>query len=314
MDHNPMPAVERALVDRPSDELADLAGHSPDQQEQKAAFNELFRRLWPKSVQWAAAAGLENAGAEDAAVNGWLRVWRHRTAYRRRRGPYEPWLYTCVVRESRRSMRQNTGRRAREVSAWHLDSNPAEPFEPIEGRVLGHVWDALRELAAGKPHLLELIHMIGDGYRYDEIAEILHLAPGTVASSLFRARQAVAKHLADQGLVFLPCDQQESLARLGIKPVCQLLGGALYRLDIELGVFAGPRSGSAPPYAAYLCEGFHQRLWYYPPEHFQLFRRNDAPPWIGAKPLKWHNLLIYRAVECGTSPKSGRDAYGQSSA
>lgn len=307
-------ATGPAKGDRPSvcAQLAWVAGRDPDGRIQEDAFNALFRHLWCKTVCWAQAAGaLRGRLAEDAAVEAWIRAWRNRHQYDPRAGPYEPWLYTIVRREALRMNRREV-QRPRAEAAAHLLLPPMPGGAPdVDRGDLWWVWETLRQLGEVKPRYLEILQLIADGWGYEETAQALGVPLGTVASSISRAREFIAGGLATQNLILFP-EPQGVPGHPGLKQVCRVLGGVLYRCRNGSGLLVGPRRASPPPFASAVSIGFHARLWHYPPERFRIVD-HDTATYVPdeSRCIRWRSVIIEVLSTADVSGPSERDAHDQ---
>lgn len=171
--------------------------------EPRAAFEELLSQHLDALYRTALRlAGGDEADAEDllqqAALQAFLNVADLREA-KAARG----WLFTILVRTHLN--RERTRRRRAEVSAGDLDPaafeaalaawrRPATPAEELERRMLGErLTVALDKLAAPLRAVVWLVDV--EGFRQREVAEMLEIAEGTVASRLYRARHQLRAEL-----------------------------------------------------------------------------------------------------------------------
>ncbi|HEY4311339.1 MAG TPA: sigma-70 family RNA polymerase sigma factor [Pirellulales bacterium] len=107
---------------------------------------------------------------------------------------FGPWAYRIVTRCSGLWIRKQ--QRRRQVEANWAHSQPTEsPALESSGKadVVDTVRTALRQLPAEQLAILELRYV--EGFGIDQIAVALGIAPGTVKSRLFHARQVLREHI-----------------------------------------------------------------------------------------------------------------------
>lgn len=153
------------------------------------AWRELFRRHARAVYRWAVMLGLSPAEAEDAAQEVLVIAVRKIDACHDEAG-LAPWLYRItrhVVANARRK-------------AWFrrgvLEGTPPEPaFEHRTPESRENELSVRKCFRALTPRQREVL-MLSDveGYTREEIAEMLGIPPGTVASRLRLARAAFRGH------------------------------------------------------------------------------------------------------------------------
>ncbi|MEX2584091.1 MAG: sigma-70 family RNA polymerase sigma factor [Gemmatimonadota bacterium] len=124
----------------------------------------------------------DDAQAEDMAQEAWIRVFR---ALPRFRGDsrFTTWIHRIAVNAALCGQRR--GKRSRQVlqivaAVPDLAARRETPLLKLE------LETALDSLPAGMRRVL-VLHDV-EGYKHDEIAEMLGVAPGTCKSQLFKAR------------------------------------------------------------------------------------------------------------------------------
>ncbi|MFI7065147.1 sigma-70 family RNA polymerase sigma factor [Kribbella sp. NPDC050124] len=137
--------------------------------------------------------------AEDLAQEVFVRVFRHLHGYTS--GTFEGWLYRITQNLFLDQVRRRHGIRFEPFpDAFHLTTSPA-PDQDLEHRMFdADVRSALDELSPGALAAV-VLHDV-DGLTYDEIAAILGVRCGTVASRLHRARaqlRAALVHRSPRG-------------------------------------------------------------------------------------------------------------------
>jgi RNA polymerase sigma-70 factor (ECF subfamily) len=155
------------------------------------AFERLYRRHVARVTslaRWMLAPG----EAEDAVQDVFIRVWQKLDTFAGQ-SAFSTWLHRVAVNLMLRR-RQTAGvarqRYAPDDEPLHLVAAPAERPDlrvAIEG--------AVDRLPAGAREVFVLHDM--EGYKHEEIAEMLDVDPGTSRSQLHRARMLLRQHLAN---------------------------------------------------------------------------------------------------------------------
>jgi RNA polymerase sigma-70 factor (ECF subfamily) len=142
-------------------------------------FAEVYEACYPAVYRTVRGVVLDPGMAEDVTQDAFLKAYRARHRYRRT-GRVEAWLCTIAVREAISRLRwAGLQRRLLDRGRRH-----AEQSAPATG-----VADRLGELLAllsPKQRALVILHFL-HGYRYREIAVMLRVPEGTVASRLSQA-------------------------------------------------------------------------------------------------------------------------------
>lgn len=154
-----------------------LAGDEP-------AFRQLYRRHTPRLLALVLRfLGGHEADAEDVVQEAWLRA-TERLGQFRWEAAFGSWLSAIALNLAREHIRRQ-GRR-REVD-WPEEEPPAaEPLQRLEPHDLER---AIAALPQGYRAVL-VLHDV-EGYRHEEIAELMGVSVGTSKSQLFHARRAV---------------------------------------------------------------------------------------------------------------------------
>jgi RNA polymerase sigma-70 factor, ECF subfamily len=149
-----------------------------------ATFEAAVGPLWSSLVRRLVLVLGDRAAAEDVAQDAYLRAFR---SWDRFDGvDARAWLYTIALRlainEQRRHRRWLAAVRGTEPRPWSVPSDP-------------DLWAAVERLDVRTRAAL-LLNAV-DGYRQREIAAMLGVAEGTVASWLSRGRAALRADLDD---------------------------------------------------------------------------------------------------------------------
>ncbi len=143
------------------------------------------------------------ADAEDLLQDAALRAFEG-FASLRQEAAGKSWLFTILVRthlnrsRSARRRRENLASDLDEAAfetalgSWKAGPNPEEEMLARELRErIGNALDAL------EPWLRSVVHLVDvEGFPQREVARMLEIPEGTVASRLFRARRILREHLA----------------------------------------------------------------------------------------------------------------------
>jgi RNA polymerase sigma factor (sigma-70 family) len=160
-------------------------------------FEPLVRAYEPKALRLAIGMLGNAEDARDAVQEAFVKGFRGLNRFDSNRA-FGPWFFRILRNQCLDQLRSRAARFRMEV----LD-------EGIAGRALGEdpmgrrhgeaaearkrIWGALDRIPVDHREVLVLKEL--EGFRYDEIALVLDIPPGTVASRLFHARQSLRKAL-----------------------------------------------------------------------------------------------------------------------
>jgi RNA polymerase sigma-70 factor (ECF subfamily) len=139
------------------------------------AFDGLVARHWKPAWKAAYALTASHVAAEDAVQEAFVKALGRLETFDDAK-PFGPWLRRIAVNCALDELRSRRAARAREQ---RLD--PPSAQEPSED---GWLWAALAELRLDRRAPIVLHHVLG--YSFDEVAELLRLPRGTVASRASR--------------------------------------------------------------------------------------------------------------------------------
>ena len=132
------------------------------------------------------------ADAQDAAQETMLRAWRSLRAFRGG-SSIATWLFriahnVCLdfLRRPRARLERTSLEALRDEGFEPPDSQPTPESAYLTASEQARLREAIAALPPQQQALLSLRY--GDGMAYEQLAEALHMAPGTVKSSLSRAR------------------------------------------------------------------------------------------------------------------------------
>lgn len=142
--------------------------------------------------------------ARDAVQEAFVKAWNALARFDRRR-PFGPWFYQILRNHCRDMLRSRTSRFQIEVVDEHVEARPADaeagPERSRERNAAAEVlWRGLERV--GPEHREVLVLKELEGLRYPEIASILGIPEGTVASRLFHARRALRDALQELGVTY----------------------------------------------------------------------------------------------------------------
>jgi len=176
-------ARERVLSD------SDLIGESL---RSPAVFFELFDRHFQPLHRFLQARGVGD-GAADLAAETFVVAFRRRASFDRGRADARPWLFGIALNLARNEARSERRRlRALPSLVERPDATDADVVARLDSQAMP-LREALAGLAEDERDVLLLY--AGEELTYEEIADALGVAVGTVKSRLHRARTKVRAKL-----------------------------------------------------------------------------------------------------------------------
>lgn len=155
-----------------------------------AAFELLYQRAAGRIFALCLRMSGDRASAGELTHDAFVRAWERLPQYRGE-SAFTTWMHRLAVNLVLERFRSDRRREARVtlVEDDRTDYAVQSAFDPAAGDVLDRV-DLERAVAALPPNArtVFVLHDV-EGYRHDEIAERMHLAPGTVRAHLHRARK-----------------------------------------------------------------------------------------------------------------------------
>lgn len=164
-------------------------------------YEPLVRAYEPRALSAATAILGDGDAARDAVQDAFVRAYRALDDFDTSR-PFGPWFFGILRNRCRDLLRSRRARRERRRRA-------AEEVAPGPTRADARVDAARRDLRTTVRRALErvrpdereiLVLRDMEGFAYGEIAEILGIPQGTVASRLYRAREALRGVLEGMGV------------------------------------------------------------------------------------------------------------------
>ncbi|MEN8375292.1 MAG: sigma-70 family RNA polymerase sigma factor [Gemmatimonadota bacterium] len=164
-------------------------------------FEPLVRAYEPAALRVATGILGHPDEARDGVQEAFIKAWQAlpRFDVKRRFGP---WFFQILRNHCRDMIRGRRSRSNYEVKDERLEARPAgERASPERDRQRAATREVIRRALddLGEEHRDILILKEIQGFRYAEIAEILEIPEGTVASRLYHARRALKDALVELG-------------------------------------------------------------------------------------------------------------------
>lgn len=142
--------------------------------------------------------------ALDALQEAFVKVYDSLSRFDLRR-PFAPWFFRILRNQCRDMLRSRQARFKIEALDERLEFRPAGTATDPERRrqrsaARELLWKALEKLPEDHREVLVLKEL--EGFRYGEIAEILDIPEGTVASRLYHARRALKEVLEEMEVTY----------------------------------------------------------------------------------------------------------------
>ncbi|AIQ64171.1 RNA polymerase sigma24 factor [Paenibacillus stellifer] len=164
----------------------------------QVAFSELVTRYKGRVYRYAAGMLGDRSDAEDVTQEAFVKAYFSLDALDHDYA-FTSWLFRIVSNLCKDYLRKRG--KTRNAEAPPPDETIPDPSrsDPIGNLSLKISLDeALRHLSVDHREVLLLYDV--QGFRYDEIAELVHVPLGTVKSRLFAARMALRNELKEEGL------------------------------------------------------------------------------------------------------------------
>lgn len=139
--------------------------------------------------------------AHDALQEAFVKAFHNLERFDVKRA-FGPWFYQILRNQCRDMLRSRQSRQKVLARDEHLEARPADDSYSPERRrernaAKETVWEALEHIGDDHRDIIVLKEI--EGFRYHEIAEILEIPEGTVASRLYHARRALKEALEELG-------------------------------------------------------------------------------------------------------------------
>jgi RNA polymerase sigma-70 factor, ECF subfamily len=165
------------------------------------AFEELYDRYCYRAYRVAWCICHDDGRAEDAVQEGFMSIWRSRTAYRSQRGTVAAWLLTAVRHRAIDVSRRDYKHSARRAGEHTLDAHPAPgniAEEAVAREDARELLDLLAQLPDAQREVITLAYY-GE-LTHTEIATALDIPTGTVKGrmrlGLGKLRAGIEKEVA----------------------------------------------------------------------------------------------------------------------
>lgn len=163
-------------------------------------YEPIVRAYEPSGLRIALAMMGNPEDAQEALQDAFVKAWRTLDRFDLNRS-FAPWFFRILRNQCRDALRSRKARFRREVlDSEALETQLADPEKGPE-RLLERklakerLWAALEKLSEDHREIIVLKEL--EGLRYGEIAVVLKIPEGTVASRLFHARRALADVLRE---------------------------------------------------------------------------------------------------------------------
>ena len=164
-------------------------------------YEPLVRAYEPAGMRVALGMMGNEDDAFDALQEAFVKAYDNLSRFDLSR-PFGPWFFQILRNQCRDMLRSRNARFRVETLDERLETRPAGAASSPErdrrrsaAREL--LWTALERIADDHREILVLKEL--EGFRYGEIAEILDIPEGTVASRLYHARRALKEALDEMG-------------------------------------------------------------------------------------------------------------------
>jgi RNA polymerase sigma-70 factor (ECF subfamily) len=164
-------------------------------------YEPIVRAYEPAGMRVALGMMGNEEDARDALQEAFVKVYDTLDRFDLRR-PFGPWFFQILRNQCRDMLRSRNARFKVEALDVRLemraageDSSPERRRERAAAREL--LWRGLERIGEDHREILVLKEL--EGFRYGEIAEILDIPEGTVASRLYHARRALKEALEELG-------------------------------------------------------------------------------------------------------------------
>jgi RNA polymerase sigma-70 factor, ECF subfamily len=167
-------------------------------------YEPLVRAYEPSGLRLAVAMMGNTEDAKDALQDSFVKAFNslHRFDLRR---PFGPWFFQILRNQCRDMLRSRKARFRVETLDERIEARPEDSErgpERAHQRTTARetLWKGLEKI--GEEHREILVLKELQGFRYSEIAQILEIPEGTVASRLYHARHALKDALVEMGVEY----------------------------------------------------------------------------------------------------------------
>lgn len=144
-------------------------------------FDAVFARLYPSLFRYLQRLTGDDDVAEDIAQESFVRLLKQPLP----EAEIRPWLFTVAMNLVRDRARKNDRRQRLLTTAPELVRRPTLPDENVER---AERINAVRQVLSRLPERdRQLLLMREEGFKYDEIARVIGVAPASVGTLIARA-------------------------------------------------------------------------------------------------------------------------------
>jgi RNA polymerase sigma-70 factor (ECF subfamily) len=167
-------------------------------------YEPLVRAYEPVGLRLAVAMMGNTEDAQDALQEAFIKTYDtlHRFDLRR---PFGPWFFQILRNQCRDMLRSRKAKFRMEEVDEKIEQRPADSERGPEranqrsdARTV--LWKGLERIGTEHREILVLKEL--EGFRYGEIAQILEIPEGTVASRLYHARNALREALVEMNVEY----------------------------------------------------------------------------------------------------------------
>lgn len=167
-------------------------------------YEPLVRAYEPVGLRIAVGMLGDVDDARDALQDAFVKAWQNLSRFEPGR-PFAPWFFQILRNQCRDRIRSRQSRAKFETRDERLQLRAAGPESGPERKLQRSVaeetlWNALGAVGAEHREVLVLKEL--QGLKYGEIAAILGIPEGTVASRLYHARRALKEALEEMGVTY----------------------------------------------------------------------------------------------------------------
>lgn len=157
----------------------------------REAQNALFKQYAPKMLSVCRYYIKDLQHAEEAMLNGFFKVFSNLKSFKAE-GSFEGWMRRIMVRESISFLRQQKQIEF-SVEGIEIENDYANNIKTaIEVAEIQQLIDSLPE-----GYKMVFVMYAIEGYKHQEIAQMLNITEGTSKSQLFKARNLLQKKIND---------------------------------------------------------------------------------------------------------------------
>jgi RNA polymerase sigma-70 factor (ECF subfamily) len=166
---------------------------------QSRFYEPLVRAYEPAGMRLAIAMMGNTEDAKDALQMAFIKTYDTLPRFDLRRS-FGPWFFQILRNQCRDMLRSRKAKFSTEALDERLEQRPADAErgpERVRQRNAARelLWKGLEKIGPEHREILVLKEL--EGFRYSEIAQILEIPEGTVASRLYHARNALKQALVE---------------------------------------------------------------------------------------------------------------------